>query len=243
MSGLEGQRRDWKLLGESDPLWAVLSDPAKRHNRWDVTEFYQTGEQDIANLLSFIVSDLKFPLRKGTALDFGCGPGRLTSALSKRFEKCYGIDISPPMLAIAKQHVSAEFIEHAKPDLGIFALKSIDFICSFYVLQHQPSRAIVLQYIREFLRILAPGGIAVFQLPQRLTFRHRLQPKRRMHRLLSSMGASGLCAKLHLDPISMLGVPEASVSRVVQSAGGRILFVGSKADATGIEDATYYVSV
>jgi SAM-dependent methyltransferase len=242
MSDLEAQKRDWNLLGEVDPLWAVLSDPAMRDNRWDVREFYRTGEQRISSLLSFISADLKFPLRTGTALDFGCGPGRLTSALSKRFAKCYGVDISPSMLAIARQHVKAEFVEHSQPNLRIFPNNSFDFICTFFVLQHQPSREIALEYIREFLRVLAEGGIVVFQVPKRLPLRHRLQPKRRLHKLLSSMGASILCTKLHLDPISMLGLPEASVSRVVNSAGGRILFVDSKTDANGIHDATYYVA-
>ena len=38
---------NWNLLGESDPLWAVLMNPDRRGNRWDPQEFFLTGYHDI----------------------------------------------------------------------------------------------------------------------------------------------------------------------------------------------------
>ena len=45
------QRRDWDEIGRLDALWAILSDPAKRHGRWDVDEFFATGRREIDTML------------------------------------------------------------------------------------------------------------------------------------------------------------------------------------------------
>ena len=42
------------------------------------------------------------PLRHGTALDFGCGVGRLTHALAPHFERTYGVDVSSTMIEQAQ---------------------------------------------------------------------------------------------------------------------------------------------
>ena len=42
-------------------------------------------------------------LHRGTALDFGCGVGRLSQALTKYFEQVAGVDISHTMIAKAKE--------------------------------------------------------------------------------------------------------------------------------------------
>ena len=48
----------------------------------------------------------------------------------------------------------------------IFDDNSFDFIYSYVVLQHmRPDYA--LSYLREFVRVLAPGGVMAFQLPCR----------------------------------------------------------------------------
>jgi hypothetical protein len=45
-------RRDWEELAEHDPLWAVLSDPARKGGRWDVGEFLETGEREAEETLA-----------------------------------------------------------------------------------------------------------------------------------------------------------------------------------------------
>jgi hypothetical protein len=39
----KSQQENWEALAETDPLWAVLSEPEKRGNLWDVGEFYRSG--------------------------------------------------------------------------------------------------------------------------------------------------------------------------------------------------------
>jgi hypothetical protein len=38
----------WSELGARDPMWAVLSIPGKKGNRWGRDEFFATGVADVA---------------------------------------------------------------------------------------------------------------------------------------------------------------------------------------------------
>jgi SAM-dependent methyltransferase len=96
-------KHKWEVLAKSDPMWAILSDPRKKGRRWHPADFFKLGESEVDALVAEI-EGAGFPLRRGTALDFGCGLGRLTQALCKHFDKCYGVDISPTMLAAAAQY-------------------------------------------------------------------------------------------------------------------------------------------
>src|ERR1700759_426421 len=56
------------------------------------------------------------PRRRGRVLDIGCGTGLLAWELSKHFESVLAIDISEPMLAIARAKRSAPNIEYRLAD-------------------------------------------------------------------------------------------------------------------------------
>jgi SAM-dependent methyltransferase len=60
-----------------------------------------------------------------------------------------------------------------------------DFIVSNIVLKHVPPE-IACSYIREFLRVLAPEGIAVFQLPS-----HHRRPETRPLEAIAKQDAGG----------------------------------------------------
>ena len=64
----------------------------------------------------------------------------------------------------------------------------MDFIYSRIVLQHVNSRYAVRSYLSEFARVLAPGGLLVFQLPSHIPIRHRVQPRPRTYSLLRGVG-------------------------------------------------------
>jgi len=59
----------WERLAQSDPLWAVLSDPSKRGRQWDVGYFFETGKREIS-LLMHQLRVLGCVPSRGTALDF-----------------------------------------------------------------------------------------------------------------------------------------------------------------------------
>lgn len=104
----------------------------------------------------------------GRALDFGCGHGRLTQALATYFPEVVGVDIAASMLAAArlanKHGDRVSYVQNVRPDLSMFADASFDFVLTALVLQHmRPEYAAC--YMREFLRVLRPGGVAFFQIP------------------------------------------------------------------------------
>jgi len=155
-------------LSEDDPMWAVLTAPGKKGNQWDPDEFFQTGRAEITSVINHLGERRWGPEQKERALDFGCGVGRLTQAMAEYFERADGVDISRGMIKLANelnQHPdSCEFHLNQAGDLALFEDASFDFIFSQITLQHMPSR-FARGYIREFLRILRTGGVAVFQVP------------------------------------------------------------------------------
>jgi SAM-dependent methyltransferase len=161
-------KRHWGRLGRRDPYWAVLTDPDKRGGRWDVTEFFRRGQLEIDAVLHRAQETGMAPASYRRALDFGCGAGRLTQAMAAHFSQCDGVDISKPMLRIARQHNRfpdrCTYHLNARPDLSLFADDSFDFVYSTLVLQHMAPRYST-RYIHELVRVLAPGGLLVFQLP------------------------------------------------------------------------------
>jgi SAM-dependent methyltransferase len=164
---LRGQKQVWEDWARADPLWAILSVPDKTHGRWDREEFFATGRTEIRQLMAEVEQRGIDP-RRDRCLDFGCGVGRLTQALAEYFERCDGIDISDTMVRQAREfnRFSTRCVYHVNdaPNLELFPDKSFDFIYSYIVLQHiEPD--ISENYVREFIRLLSDGGIAIFQVP------------------------------------------------------------------------------
>ena len=160
-------KRHWEAFGRDDPLWAVLTEASRIGGRWDLDEFLERGESDVGACLAEL-DELGVRFERGRALDFGCGVGRLTQALAERFERCDGVDIAESMIEEARRinrHGDrCRYYVNDAPNLGLFSGASFDFVLSFIVLQHMEPRY-SKAYIREFIRVLRPGGVAVFQLP------------------------------------------------------------------------------
>src|SRR3954470_5438908 len=135
------QARNWELFGRRDPLFGVLSDPAKQNGRWDLDEFFNSGRAHVAKLFRILAEhDVSFSA--GRALDFGCGVGRLTLPIAERFERTVGVDVAPSMVRLARRHNTApsrcEFVVNTNPDLRGLSSGSFDFVHSCLVLQHIP---------------------------------------------------------------------------------------------------------
>ena len=52
--------------------------------------------------VAFLLDELQLEMGK-SILDIGCGVGRLTQALSSRFDECWGVDIAPSMIESANK--------------------------------------------------------------------------------------------------------------------------------------------
>jgi SAM-dependent methyltransferase len=97
------------------------------------------------------------------ALEIGCGPGRLMRPLSRHFGEIHGVDVADEMIRLGRERLRdiphAHFHSTDGATLPQFADASFDFIYSYAVFQHIPSRDVVLEYMREIRRLLKPGGI------------------------------------------------------------------------------------
>lgn len=163
--GLRAVRGVFEDLGREDPMYAALSRNAYRGNRWDPAEFFETGRTEIADVMSYVTS-FGLHLKPDRALDFGCALGRLTQALADHFGEVVGVDIASSMIERAREHNThgsrVTYLVNTAPDLSQFESGTFDFIYTNKVLQHIPPEH-QLGYIREFVRLLRPGGVAVFQ--------------------------------------------------------------------------------
>jgi len=237
MTTLAQLKKNWETLAECDPLHAILTDTAKTLGRWNLAEFLATGEFEIDIVLRHIESLGHLPDFRGEALDFGCGVGRLTQPLARRFVSCVGIDIAGAMIRQAEAlnaNPRCCYLSHAEPPLP-FPDERFAFIYSNIVLQHIPRR-ISAKYLREFIRILAPGGVIVFGLQDCFRapdlssrferIRQILRIRSRFKSLLKS-GAGGM--QMHC-------FPECTVRRILASAGTETRIVDVQFTNTGAKD-------
>lgn len=171
---LKELQKNWDEFGKTDPLCAILFDPDKIGNKWQIDEFFRTGKEEAKELMKYIESlSINIPRRK--ALDFGCGVGRVTQSLACYFDEVYGIDIAPSMIELAKKYNrhgdKCKYYLNETNDLKLFNDNVFDFIYSNITLQHmKPQYA--RNYIKEFLRVLILHGLIIFQLPSESIFKN-----------------------------------------------------------------------
>jgi SAM-dependent methyltransferase len=224
---LRSLSRHWDAFGRTDPLWAVLADPTKKHNGWDIDEFFGTGRTEVASVLDYVVSlGIKLPHRR--ALDFGCGVGRITQALADHFDEVVGVDIAPSMIDEARKHNKygerCRFVLNQSDSLRAFGDACFGFVYSNIVLQHIKPRH-TRRYICEFLRLLAPGGLAVFQLPS-----HRVAELQRAGRLAWLplpiwLRWRKMRQLFDFPRMDVYGIPRDEVTALVRQCGGHVIDV------------------
>jgi ubiquinone/menaquinone biosynthesis C-methylase UbiE len=156
----ERMRADWNERAREDAHYYVAFGGRDQ----DEAEFLATA----ADVLRSIEAQLKrLPAnanrRTWRALEIGCGPGRLIKPLSRHFGEIHGVDVSDEMIRLARERLAdiphAHFHATNGASLPQFADDSFEFIYSYAVFQHIPSRDVVLEYMREIRRVLKPGGI------------------------------------------------------------------------------------
>jgi SAM-dependent methyltransferase len=220
---------DWEANAQVDARFAILSDP-DHGDEWTTAEFLETGEQEIASVFAHLDSVGAAPVGHARALDFGCGVGRLTRALGRRFEEAVGVDVAPTMVDQARAlepDPNVSFVVNQAADLRVFDDATFDFIYSNIVLQHV-GNDLQRGYVAEFCRVLAPGGLAVFQIPSRRlgvqgTLRRilpievttRLRRLRRPHALLER--------DADVLRMEMNCLPEADVEDIVGAHGASVV--------------------
>lgn len=126
---------DWALWGEAEPYFGVLAqDKYRRANLTEeaLSEFWASGIGDAAGFAQTLERFFG-PFKRNSALDFGCGVGRLTRGMARLSEHVTGLDVSQGMLAEARR---------GAPDNVVYtdnlSNQTFDWINSIIVFQHIP---------------------------------------------------------------------------------------------------------
>lgn len=166
----ERVRQQWTALGRSEPYWSVLSADRFCMERIGAheAEFYASGAW-LEQVIDVFCQRTSVPAPRGICLELGCGVGRVTRSLARRFERVIGVDISEGNLKLAEGYLRREGAENVSWVLlrqleQLEDLEEFDFLFSTIVLQHNPPP--VIAWILELLlRKLRPGGSFLFQVP------------------------------------------------------------------------------
>ena len=218
-------------LGANQAFWAVMTYPEYRDDQ-NEEAFFASGKEEIDKQINRLAK-LGFDFQKGRCLDFGCGVGRLTHALSDYFEEAVGVDVSSSMIERARtlqRNDNTQFVLNKREDLSLLASESFDFIYSDKTIQHIPYPA-SKNYIQDFFRVLKPGGLAVFLVhdcdhSEEGSFKFFLERK---FRELVRPFFKKLRGK---PPVQIHPISHKNIEKFVTSAGAKLLHRDADTDYT-----------
>jgi len=235
---LNALQRNWNAFGWTDPFGAILASSKERPSNTDMVEHLKSGHDEVSSLMGYVGS-IHMGMSRKRALDFGCRVGRVTQALCRYFEECIGIDSDGSMIALANQYnhygSRCRYFSDRSNDLKSLADDSFDFIYANLVFQHL-EREFRKRVITEFIRILAPGGLIVFQLPsERLPVENQLAFD--LGAIREPLPRPGLMARITLmNTPSALKVGSRSVLRTQVKNTSDLTW-----PAFGADDGTYQI--
>ncbi|MGH9758472.1 MAG: methyltransferase domain-containing protein [Candidatus Acidiferrales bacterium] len=235
MRAVESMRRDWDERARKDAFYYIAS----WQKDWDLQAFFKSGEDDYNRLVAPLFQRTSFLPQGKTAIELGCGAGRMTRAFAAHFSHVAAFDISEEMLKKAKALLpecgNVTWLHSNGGDLREADGESVDFVFSYLVLQHLPQEELVRAYIREMLRVLRRDGLCLFQFngSKRPTMNWKGHMAWKVIDSLWAMrlrGVSRSLAKLAgFDP-EMAGnswhgtsIAAARVAETVRSAGGAVI--------------------
>jgi 2-polyprenyl-6-hydroxyphenyl methylase/3-demethylubiquinone-9 3-methyltransferase len=103
------------------------------------------------------------PLAGKTALDVGCGAGLLAEPLARLGARVTGIDATPEVIAVARQHAAAIGLEVDYRAGDVQQLDGrFDLITCMEVIEHVADAA---AFVRALAVRLAPGGLLIMSTP------------------------------------------------------------------------------
>jgi SAM-dependent methyltransferase len=162
--------QDWEHFARADPYWAVLTEEKfRKDNLTDagLVEFFAGGETYVERLFRTFRARLDESFGPRSALDFGCGVGRVLLPLSRRCASVVGVDVADTMLHEAEAQCRRQGASNVRLVKGDDQLSGVtgpfDLVHSFIVLQHVPAaRGLVL--LRRLLDLLAEDGFGALHL-------------------------------------------------------------------------------
>jgi SAM-dependent methyltransferase len=226
-------KTQWTKLGEVDPFWSVLSYD-EFHAKDDpeiIGKFFASGKESL-ELIEKTLSRNGITLPgNATIVEYGCGLGRVTWHLARRFSHVIGIDISESMISAANAYmrkhqtgnVSFRLLKEVE---DIDELPSCDLFFSQIVLQHNPP-PLIARIIKSAIRNLRPGGFALFQVPT-----YRKNYRFEVNEYLSAKKGIGNAAKMAYE---MHIIPQRDLFRIIHDAGGLLVEIYEDTNTGGAD--------
>ena len=246
----------WNELGRRNPIGAIITRDNNPNAGWAAEEFFETGRADAARFLAGL-DGLGRMVGRREALDFGCGVGRITRALADRFETVVGVDVARSMIARARalnrDRPRCQFVVNRAGHLRSFASDRFDVVYSRLVLQHMPP-PMVGQYVPELIRVLAPRGVLMFQLPSEIPWVDAetlfveapvlgSSLKRRLPKVLVRAHRRFKYHFLFGPRMEMFGMNREEVSEMIRKAEGTILDIRpDQSHGPGVPGFEYWVT-
>ena len=159
-------RREWDSLSQENAFHFI----ATLRDDWPEEDFLISGEQEVSQMVDPFLMQCGFVARDKRMLEIGCGVGRMTFALAKRFATVEAVDISGEMIRRAKELQERKGISNihfrvgSGRDLEGYPSDSMDFCFSYIVFQHIPDVSMILNYILEIGRVLKENGLFKIQV-------------------------------------------------------------------------------
>jgi SAM-dependent methyltransferase len=154
---------DWNEIAKTEPYWKVLSHEEFKSPTEDaLARFFLTGEHDVGYTATIFEKHFG-DFSPNSALDFGCGVGRLTCAMQKYAKRIVGVDIAETMRTISSANMKKRGIIDFEILAEIPTEEHFDWVNSVIVLQHiPPIRGYKL--IEKLWDVVCPGGYFSIQL-------------------------------------------------------------------------------
>jgi len=157
-------RRTWDARADNEVLVATAA-----YDATDWETYWASGRRDLDLMLS-VARGGGTPGRD-TALEIGCGIGRLAIVAADEFDRVIATDISPHMLEQAAAKASRPNVRYVllKSDLELPApAESVDMVYAWTVFRHT-SEVVFAGYLDESRRVLKPGGCLAFEALMRVS--------------------------------------------------------------------------
>jgi tRNA/tmRNA/rRNA uracil-C5-methylase (TrmA/RlmC/RlmD family) len=193
---------DWEKIGDTEPWYGVLA--TEKFLRANLTpaaieEFYAQGSSEIEYIMMTIQRHFG-EFKPRSAVDFGCGLGRLAFAMAKHSSHVIGIDISPGMLAEAEEQRARRGLLNVSFTTDIQTIEKTDWINSYIVFQHiAPRHGFAL--LENLLSRLNEHGVISIQL----TYFHDQRDMASLNRDAAAYFYDGESMKIYATPHSEPG--------------------------------------
>ena len=163
----------WDDFAAREPYFAVLTHARYLRANFDAAaqaEFFDSGDDYVSELYGIVRARVAPHFGPVSVLEYGCGVGRLLIPFARRATTVTGVDISPAMLAVARERTEQTRVTNVSlmtaDDFAADA-RTFDLVNCFLVLQRmRPDDGLAL--LRRLAKRVREGGVGVFHFPYRI---------------------------------------------------------------------------